>query len=127
MWAELDDETLKYLESIMENEEKMQEVIEMRNEALTGMSLDDARSELFYFLNDTEMTMESVAENFEESMKNAINRIIVNKRLSKGLEDWYTNFTKTMNNGTLTDIEKSQLQQENEDAYKKATSERYGL
>ena len=123
VWAQLDEDTRKYLETIVDCKDKMEELGEATSEALTGFTLDDARSELEDFLNDMDATFDDVAGNFEEVMMSAINRVIASQ-LDGRLQTWYDNFSKAMTDGILSEAEREALKQEYESIYNEALQKR---
>lgn len=123
VWAQLDEDTRKYLETIVDCKDKMDELGEATSEALTGFTLDDARSELEDFLNDMDMTFEDVADNFEDIMMSAINRVITSQ-LDGRLQTWYENFSKAMEDGVLSETERDALKNEYESIYTDALQKR---
>lgn len=123
VWAQLDEDTRKYLETIVDCKDKMDELGEATSEALTGFTLDDARSELEDFLNDMDMTFKDVADNFEDIMMSAINRVITSQ-LDGRLQTWYENFSKAMEDGVLSETERDALKNEYESIYTDALQKR---
>lgn len=119
VWAKLDEDTRKYLDTLIECSEKMHELGEATTEALTGFSLDDARDELLDFLNDMEATFDNVAENFQSRMMTAINRVIATG-LDSRLKKWYENLSTAMEDGVLSDVERKALKEEYESIYREA-------
>lgn len=123
VWAQFDEDTRKYLETIVDCKDKMEELGEATSEALTGFTLDDARSELEDFLNDMDATFDDVAGNFEEVMMSAINRVITSQ-LDGRLQTWYENFSEAMTDGILSEAEREALKQEYESIYNEALQKR---
>lgn len=124
VWSQLDDDTRKYLQTIVDCKDKSKELSEALGEALTGFTLDDARSELIDFLNDADSTFEDVAENFEKTMMNSINRVIASGA-DEGLKNWYKHVQDALSDEDgLTGKELEDLRKEREDIYKKAAAER---
>ncbi len=119
MWAKLDEDTRKYLETIIECGEQMDEFGEATSEALTGFTLDDARDELLDFLDDMETTFDDVAENFQTTMMHAINRVIASG-LNDRLKKWYEKLSTAMSDGSLSDAEREALRREYEAIYRDA-------
>ena len=122
VWAQLDEDTRKYLETIVDCKDKMEELGEATSEALTGFTLDDARNELEDFLNDMDAAFDDVADNFQSRMLTAINRVVASG-LDGRLQTWYDNLSEAMSDGTLTDAEREALRQEYEEIYRKAKEE----
>ncbi|WP_300856790.1 phage tail tape measure protein [uncultured Rikenella sp.] len=123
VWAKLDEDTRKYLDTLIECEEKMNELGEATAEALTGFTLDDARDELLDFLDDLDATFDDVAGNFQTTMMHAINRVIASG-LDGRLKKWYENLSAAMEDGTLSDSEREALRKEYEDIYRDAQDRR---
>ncbi len=119
VWAKLDEDTRKYLETIIECGEQMDEFGEATAEALTGFTLDDARDELLDFLDDMETTFDDVAENFQTTMMHAINRVIASG-LNDRLKKWYEKLSTAMSDGSLSDAEREALRREYEAIYRDA-------
>ena len=122
-WASLDDNTRGYLQSVIDGNEEITELINAQNEALTGISFDSAKSELESFLNNADATFEDVADSFESNMMTAINRVIASG-LDDDLQQWYENFAKAMESDGLSEQEREDLQKQYEDIYKNALEER---
>lgn len=104
-WAQLDEETREHLEDIIASEQAMQDLIESYQKSLTGLSFDDARDSLKDFLLDTDTTMQDIADNFEDYMKNAIVNSLIKGELNDKLKKWYENFAGYMQDGVLSDEE----------------------
>lgn len=119
VWAQLDDDTRKYLETIVECKDKMDDLGEATNEALTGFTLDDARDELLDFLSDMDATLDDVVDNFQSRMLTAINRVIASQMDGK-LKKWYENMATAMEDGTLSNSEREALREEYERIYREA-------
>lgn len=123
VWAKLDEETRKYLETIIECGEKMEELGEATNEALAGFTLDDARDELLDFLDDMDATFDDVAENFQTTMMHAINRVVASG-LNDKLKKWYEKMSTYLEDGKLSNTELDDLQKEYEEIYRDAVQKR---
>ncbi|MFV0325586.1 MAG: tape measure protein [Bacteroides xylanisolvens] len=103
------------------------EVEELRlklDELFTGISFDDAKSDLQNFLSDVNTTMEDIADNFEKYMRDAIINSLVNNELNKRLQDWYHQFADAMEDGSLSEDEKKNLQELYNQIYKDAVDMR---
>ncbi len=123
VWAKLDEETRKYLETIIECGDKMEELGEATNEALSGFTLDDARDELLDFLDDMDATFDDVAENFQTTMMHAINRVVASG-LNDKLKKWYEKMSTYLEDGKLSNTELDDLQKEYEEIYRDAVQKR---
>lgn len=111
-WAQLDEETREHLEDIIASEQAMQDLIESYQKSLTGLSFDDARDSLKDFLLDTDTTMQDIADNFEDYMKNAIVNSLIKGELNDKLKKWYENFAGYMQDGVLSDKELAKSREE---------------
>lgn len=111
-WAQLDEDTRKYLEDIIASEKAMQDLIDSYQESLTGLSFDDARDSLKDFLLDTDTTMQDIADDFEDYMKNAIVNSLIKGELNDKLKKWYENFAGYMQDGVLSDEELAKSREE---------------
>lgn len=123
VWSKIDEDARKYLETIIECGEKMDELGEATSEALTGFTLDDARDELLDFLDDMDATFDDVAENFQTTMMHAINRVVA-FGLDDKLKAWYENFSEAMSDDNLSDAERERLKKEYENIYTEALRKR---
>lgn len=123
VWAKLDDKTKEYLETIVEAGEKTEEVEAALKEAATGISFDSLRGELLDFLNDMDSTFDDVAGNFQDTMTNAINRVIASQ-MDGRLKEWYEEFSKAMEDDVLSEAEREDLKRKYENIYADALRER---
>ena len=123
VWAKLDDKTREYLETIVECGEKTEEVKAALKEAATGISFDSLRDELVSFLDDMDSTFDDVAGNFENTMTNAINRVIASQ-MDGRLQEWYEHFSEAMKDDVLSEAEREQLKREYENIYSDALRDR---
>lgn len=128
LWAELDESTRNYLQSIIDGDEKLNEIIDQRNQSLTGITFDEARAGLKSLLMDADTTMADVANNFEEYMRQAIVNTIIDSTMQSQIKSWYEKFAEAMGEkrekgkflrpgkvieeaGILNDDEKKELQE----------------
>lgn len=123
VWAHLDEKTREYLETIVECGEKTEEVQAALKEAATGISFDGLKSDLLDFLNDMESTFDDVAGNFEDTMMNAINRVIATG-MDGRLQEWYDEFSKAMEDDVLSEAERENLKRKYENIYADALRDR---
>lgn len=123
VWAHLDEKTREYLETIVECGEKTEEVEAALKEAATGITFDGLKSELLDFLNDMDSTFDDVAGNFEDTMTNAINRVIATQ-MDGRLKEWYDHFSQAMDDGVLSEVEREKLKREYENIYADALRDR---
>ncbi|WP_300725924.1 phage tail tape measure protein [uncultured Rikenella sp.] len=123
VWAKIDEDARKYLETIIECDEKMNELGEATSKSLTGFSFDDAKDELLDFLNEMDMTFDDVAENFQTTMMHAINHVVASG-LNDKLKKWYEKMSTYLEDGKLSNTELDDLQKEYEEIYRDAVQKR---
>lgn len=119
-WNELNEETKGFLQTIIDSGENLEELQTQLNEILTGITFDSAKDSLKNFLTDADTTFESVAENFEGYMRDAISNIIIDSLLSDQIQNWYQNFANAMKDDALSDKELSSLRDEYLSIYENA-------
>ncbi|MBP1615326.1 MAG: hypothetical protein H6Q13_2774 [Bacteroidetes bacterium] len=107
--------------------DKEEEVSNALSESLTGLSFDDAKDALDDFLLSADTTEQTIADNFEDYMKNAILNIVKTTYMTDALKGWYDNFTKDMSDGVLSDDEVKKLREEYSTIYDTAQSQINGL
>lgn len=71
-WAKLDEDVRTYLEDIIASNEALEEMKDMLNETLTGVSLDSFYDNYISMLSDLDKSNQDFAQSFEEYLKNAI-------------------------------------------------------
>lgn len=127
-WAQLDEDTRNYLNDIIASEQAVKDLVEAYQESLTGLSFDDARDSLKDFLLDTDTTMQDIADNFEDYMKNAIVNSLIKGQLTDSLKKWYENFADyAESDGQLTQSEIDRLRNEYNRIYEQAIKDRDNL
>lgn len=102
LWAELDESTRSYLQNIIDGDEKLNEILDQRNQSLTGITFDEARAGLKSLLMEADTTMADVAGNFEEYMRQAIINTIIDSTLQGKIKEWYSKFSEAMDEKTKT-------------------------
>ena len=102
LWAELDESTSSYLQSIIDGDEKLNEILDQRNQSLTSITFDEARAGLKSLLMDADTTMADVANNFEEYMRQAIVNTIIDSTLQSQIKSWYEKFAEAMDEKKVT-------------------------
>lgn len=102
LWAELDESTRSYLQNIIDGEEKLNEILDQRNQSLTSITFDEARAGLKSLLMEADTTMADVAGNFEEYMRQAIVNTIIDSTLQSKIKEWYSKFSEAMDEKTKT-------------------------
>lgn len=126
-YAGLFDETREYIELIIESEEEAIKLQDSLNEALTGITFDEAKNSLKDLLMSADTTMDNIANNFEDYMRNAIMNILVENIMSDKLKSWYERFASAMDDDTLTINERQSLQDEYNSIVEEAIKKRDDL
>lgn len=124
LWAQLDESTRTYLQAIIDGDEKLNEIMDQRNQSLTGITFDEARSSLKSLLLDADSTMADVADSFEDYMRQAIVNTIIDDTLRSQIKTWYGQFADAMDDGTLSEDEKKKLQELYQSIYQDASDMR---
>ena len=124
LWAQLDESTRTYLQAIIDGDEKLNEIMDQRNQSLTGITFDEARSSLKSLLLDADSTMADVADSFEDHMRQAIVNTIIDDTLRSQIKTWYGQFADAMDDGTLSEDEKKKLQELYQSIYQDASDMR---
>ena len=108
-WAKIDDQTRAYLQTIIDSKGAIDDTAKALGEALTDLSFDSAKDSLKSLLLSADTTMADIANNFEGYMRNAIVNALITGQLAPLIKQWYIDFTKAMEDGVLSDKEKSDL------------------
>jgi len=118
-WSLISDPIQENLDTLIDTNDAIADVIKTAKEGLTSMSLDDAKSAMDDFLTDADTTFADVADSFEENMKNAMLGLVKDRYLNDAMEGWYKSLTKNMSKGSAgnENLTADELQ-ELEDSYK---------
>lgn len=114
-WAELHDDTRKYLENIIACSDQLNKIEADRKEGLTQISYDSFLAGFIDTLNDMDASSKDFAENFEDYMKNALlSSLITNKYQSqiKKLYDKWASYTESDRELTKEEAESLRKEQE---------------
>lgn len=91
-----------------ELQRKMEE-FETTAKEVPVFSFDSAKDALKNLLLDVNTTLAKVAENFQESMRQAIVGFIIDGNLKQRIQEWYNEFTAAMSDEELTKKENEDL------------------
>jgi gas vesicle protein len=108
VWSLLDDETQKYLDSIIEIDDYIREIERREREGLTGTTEEAVSGSLDKLYAEADLTFEKIGESFEEHIKKAILNMVSRDSLGK-IQDWYAGFAKDMEDGILDPAEAESL------------------
>ena len=127
-WAELHDDTRKYLEQIIACGKSLEEIENDRKTGLTSTDFESFASSFLDVMKDMDSTSQDFADSFESYLQNAIlSSLLTNKYKSKiqGLYDNWASYTDSGNE--LTAAEAESLRQEQEKLAAEMLSDRESL
>lgn len=114
----------QYMDEYIEYYRQLEELQEAYYEKLTNISFNSVQDEFKNQLLDMESNAESFAENFGEMMRNAIVESLMSEKYDDLLREWYVAFAEAMEDGVMTEQEKSFLQQWYSNIYEEGLRER---
>ncbi len=94
LWAAMDGDFRKYLENIIEYEDKLQDIEEKANDQITQTSFDSVRKSFLDTLMDMESSAEDFANDFAKLMMNAM---VNNYLLGDSFTEWLNGWMEKMN------------------------------
>lgn len=127
LWAKLDDATRQYLEAIIDGDEKLNDLIETTQEAITGITFDEAKDSLKALLMDADTTFENISGKFDDYMRNSIMNLVMDGSMKQKLKEWYEDYAKALSDGKLKESEVDGLRNQYESIMKDAMEERDNL
>lgn len=107
--------------------EYYQKLIDLQNdynEAVTNLSFDSAKDGLKELLADTTKGVKDATQKVKEYMEDAILNYITKTTLAQDLQDWYSQFADALADGKLDESERTDLQSKYEEAYRKGEQAR---
>lgn len=107
-WSKLDDDVREYLENIIACQDQIDEMKDLMNEAVTGVSFDSFYDNFISTLTDMESDSEDFAEDFGNYLKNAIMQNIVANKYKTKIQDLYDSWVSKSEDG-LTAGESKEL------------------
>ena len=114
-WAELHDDTQKYLQQIIDCNEELTQLEKDRKEGLTKVDFDSFYSGFLDTLNDMDASSEDFANSFEDYMKNAILSSLLTNQYKSRIQALYDNWAASTQSGNeLTEAEAEVLRKEQE-------------
>lgn len=125
-FANLDEDTRKYINQIVDGSAKIEEIQGSFNEMTTGIGLKDLSDEFAENLSEMSHDAGEFSKDFEGKMRKAIARSLVyGEAFQKKMKDWYNNFTNAAKSGdTLDKDEVDNLRKEWDDLVKEAVNKR---
>ncbi len=124
LWAKLDDSTRQYLEAIIAGDEKLKDLIQTTQEAISGLTFDEAKDSLKALLMDADNTFEDISGKFDDYMRNSIMNLVMDGSLKQKLKAWYENYVKALDNGSLSEKEVDNLRNQYDSIVSDAMRER---
>ncbi len=130
-WSQLDSDTQKFADQIVDGVTQVAEVVEQKITDATLIDIDGLRSDFQDLLTDMDADSADFADNFEEYMRNAILNSMLKEDYMSRLTAWREKFYKAMDDG-VTEEEynalKAEGQQISDDmkAKRDALAEMYG-
>ena len=130
-WSQLDSDTQKFADQIVDGVTQVAEVVEQKITDATLIDIDGLRSDFQDLLTDMDADSADFADNFEEYMKNAILNSMLKEDYMDRLTAWRKKFYDAMDDG-VTEEEynalKAEGQQISDDmkAKRDALAEMYG-
>ena len=112
-WAQLHDDTRKYLEQIIACGDEWEEIEAARRESLTKMTFDEFYSSWLEKIKDMKSDVKDVADAMEEQFQNAILTSLMEKKYRQQLQNLYNQWADmTESGGGLDDAEIEALRKE---------------
>lgn len=108
-WAKLDDDVRGYLNSIIEGQERIEEIQETLKESVTGVSFDSFFDGILDSLYDVETTSEDIADNMSEYIRKSLIKAFVIENYKDDIRKWYDMWAKSLEDNTISSDEQKAL------------------
>lgn len=108
-WAKMDDDVRKYLQSIIDGAEQLDEVQKKAKEQLTQTTFEAMRDDFISKLADMETAAGDFSDDFAEMLFKAMLNTKVNEMFSDRLSKWYDQFAESMKDGEISESERNAL------------------
>ena len=122
-WSQLDSDTQKFADQIVDGVTQVAEVVEQKITDATLIDIDGLRSDFHDLLTDMDADSADFADNFEEYMKNAILNSMLKESYMGRLTEWRKKFYAAMDNG-VTEKEYEDLKSEGQQISEEMKAER---
>lgn len=109
-WAQLDEDTKNYANQIVDGVEQIMDVLEREMEAATGVSWDSFSSDILDSLYDVEKGAKDIADDIGDYMRKALIKSMYVKQYEPLMRKWYEKWANFMEDGGLSDSERSELE-----------------
>lgn len=127
-WAELHDDTRKYLEQIIACGDSLEEIENDRKAGLTSTDFESFASSFLDVMKDMDSTSQDFADSFESYLQNAILSSLLTSKYKSKIQGLYDNWASYTDSGNeLTKAEAESLRQEQEKLAAQMLSDRESL
>lgn len=126
-WAQLDEDVRGYLESIIEGQERIEEIQTQVKEQLTQVSFENVYDSFIDTLMDMDASAEEFADQFSEYMMRAILSTQIGDAYKERLQTWYDQFAASNNDSNITSDEIDRLRSEWDAMVQEALALRDGI
>lgn len=106
-WAQLDNDVRKYLDGIIDGDERIQEIQRKQKEQLTQISFDSLFDGFIDKLMDMKMSWADFSKDASAIFMKAVLTNQIGIQFQKKLQDWYDKFAKSTEGGMTEDERKS--------------------
>ena len=108
-WAKMDEDVRKYLQSIIDGAEQLEDVQKQAKERLTQTTFEAMRDDFISKLADMDSAASDFSDNFSEMLFKAMLNTKVNELLDDRLNAWYDQFAESMEDGEISESERNAL------------------
>ncbi|MDY6206821.1 MAG: hypothetical protein SPI30_08790 [Prevotella sp.] len=127
-WAELHDDTRKYLEQIIACGDEWKEIEETRRESLTRTTFDGFYNSWLEKVRDMKGDVRDVAKMIEDDFRNAILSSMMDKKYRQKMRELYELFAEAMgSDGTVDEAEMAELRRRRDEITEQAIAERKAI
>ena len=108
-WAKLDDDVRGYLNSIIEGQERIEEIQETLKESVTGVSFNSFFDGILDSLYDVGTTYKDIADDMSEHMRKSLIKAFVIENYKDDIREWYDMWAKSLEDNTISSDERKAL------------------
>lgn len=126
-WGRMDDDVREYLNSIIEGEERINDIQDQVREQLTATTFDNVYDNFLNTLMDMKYSAKDAAEDVGEYFFKAMLSNQIGNEYRERLQKWYEEFASYNKDGNLDADEMGVLQEKYQDMIKSALAERDAL
>lgn len=111
-WAKLDDDVRRYLDNIIDGQEKLDEINEQMKNQLTNTSFDSMYENFIDKLMDMKSSTEDFVDDINSSFMRAFLANEIGAKYREKLKKWYDGFADDLKDGKLSDEEVQRRREE---------------